>query len=537
MLLRFAKLVLPSLFLSRADSTEEVCGIQGGSCSASDVVEAVAAESFLQNRFFNNPKRTFGVTAQGDEQESVNLINLQDQEGLFRRSVARAQSFRAHAFLLDRVIEALKYNETADGPKRGRKKKGGKLGKGKGKGKGNDGESLEDMVDGFIDAQSGSKDACHSQLFEARHQLNQLHDIVINLAEEVNATELMIVAFDKSLQEKLKDLEELDKWKGKELDKCQKKKDEAVDMFRKLSNEMEEMRQIASPDVSMDVKGRIVHDLSFLQDALASWQNESKPLRGPLGNLGISKHDFDKGVAAQSALMASRPKKDITEEMNDFSGLVEQTTKASIKFMTCKKRKKKHSQLLQLQHSEEKPRKKKSKKGGCTGAQKSLCKWWGKTKSGCSGAAEVSVKVGDAEKDISPSGRLKDKMKDSYLCSKVNPGYHGIIWLTCSKGKLTSDDAVRCFKGEEEGDAEEEEDDDKPESSEECLEQKKELEDIYVKAYVELSRLMTEYDELANSTACHDAVNTKYKDKRAPLGEAADDLSAKIAQKIKGLES
>merc|ERR1719161_2662004 len=431
---------------------------------------------------------------------------------MFRRSVARARSFKGHTFLLRRVIDSLEYNETEEGKPRRRRKAA------RGKSKDDDTKSLEKIVDGFIDSQSESTDACHSQLFEARHQLNQLHDIVINLAQEVNHTEQMIVVFDKDLQEKLKELEELEKWKVVEIDKCQKKKDEAIEMFRKLSIELEEMHQIASPDVAMDINGRLVHDLSFLQGALAKClglYNESKPLRGPLGTFGH--HSFDNRSLHPASKLNSRdhPKHDIKADMRSFSSLVAGTSKASLDFLACKKR----SQLLQQQDS-------------------------GKPKGGCGKTAKVSVTVGKAKKKIGANRRLRDKMKETYRCSKVNPGYHDVVWLTCGEGEVTAD-TKRCFASGEaegggiygisEGEGEGEEGDEK--SSEECLKQKDELEKIYVKAYVELSRLKTEYDELANSTACFDGVNSQYKDKRAPLQERADELAAKIAAKVKELES
>jgi len=286
MLLRSANPILACFFWIGADSNEQVCEFQDSedeSCSASGMAESILSESFLQSRFFSNPMRRYSITAQGDEEESVNLLNLENEESMFRRSVARARSFKGYTLLLRRVIDSLEYNETEEGKPRRRRKAA------RGKSKDDDAKSLEKIVDGFIDSQSESTDACHSQLFEARHQLNQLHDIVIDLAEQVNQTEEMIVVFDKSLQAKLKELEELEKWKVVEIEKCQKKKEEAIEMFRKLSIELEEMHQIASPDVSMDIKGRIVHDLSFLQEVLVKHlglQNESKPLRGPLGSLG-----------------------------------------------------------------------------------------------------------------------------------------------------------------------------------------------------------------------------------------------------------
>merc|ERR1719316_1154871 len=50
-------------------------------------------------------------------------------------------------------------------------------------------------------------------------------------------------------------------------------------------------------------------------------------------------------------------------------------------------------------------------------------------------------------------------------------------------------------------------------SPEKCKEQKEALETTYVKAYVELSRLVAEYSELVKSTACEQAVNSAYEER------------------------
>jgi hypothetical protein len=329
--------------------------------------------------------------------------------------------------------------------------------------------------------------------------LNQLHDIVIQLAEEVNTTEEAIVVLDKALQEKLKELEELEEWKKKELDICEKKRLEACEMFRKLSIEMEEMHQIASPDVSMDISGRLVHD-SLLQSAA----NSTRPLRQTL------LHKFDQGPAAKKHV-------DSRQDLQQLSTLMSQTEKASVAFQACKARKSHGSSLLQI--------------GDLVGGP------------GCKKASKVAVTVGSKKDAISPYSSLKDKMKDTYRCSKVNSGYHGVVWITCSEGKLSAD-TERCFKGGGEEEAEEGEESEYEysagegaPSSKECLEEKENMEKVYIKAYVELSRLKTEYDDLCNSTACHDAVEAEYKDKKVPLQEEADTLSDKIAALEKKLES
>merc|ERR1719160_1432971 len=128
------------------------------------------------------------------------------------------------------------------------------------------------------------------------------------------------------------------------------------------------------------------------------------------------------------------------QELEKLSTLMSKTEQASLAFKACKAGKSHWSSLLQL---EGKPRKGRSK--------------------GCRKSSKVSVRVGSKGDDISPYANMRDKMKETYRCSLVNPVYHGVVWITCSGGKLAAD-TERCFKGgeaaeegEEEGEEEEEE--------------------------------------------------------------------------------
>lgn len=113
---------------------------------------------------------------------------------------------------------------------------------------------LKKLVDSFIDSQSGSDDACHSKLLEARHSLNRLHDILTTLLIQVNSTENSLILYDKELQEKLREMQEIEAWKDAELKKCKAKKEADKKMFIKLTAELKEMHQIASPATVMNLE-------------------------------------------------------------------------------------------------------------------------------------------------------------------------------------------------------------------------------------------------------------------------------------------
>merc|ERR1719161_3490748 len=75
---------------------------------------------------------------------------------------------------------------------------------------------LEDLIEKFISKQAGSADACHAKLIEVKHQLNQLHQHVHDLASEINATDHQVTALNNQVESKLKEYDELNK-------KCEEK--------------------------------------------------------------------------------------------------------------------------------------------------------------------------------------------------------------------------------------------------------------------------------------------------------------------------
>jgi hypothetical protein len=129
-----------------------------------------------------------------------------------------------------------------------------------------DGKSLSVMIGKFIDEQSDSTDNCHSQMVEAKQQLNQLTQLVADTFTQINALENQSTVAEAVLQEKLKETTDLDNWRDHELAKCQKAKEDAVAMYAKLRKELQEMKQISSPGVSMDVANGNLHKVAFIQE-------------------------------------------------------------------------------------------------------------------------------------------------------------------------------------------------------------------------------------------------------------------------------
>lgn len=74
-------------------------------------------------------------------------------------------------------------------------------------------------------------------------------------------------------------------------------------------------------------------------------------------------------------------------------------------------------------------------------------------------------------------------------------------------------------------------------TTEECEKCKRDLQKTYVKAHVELSRMVVQYEEQANSTACSDSIQEQYKNQKTPLQESADKISGEINDKTEEMQT
>jgi len=304
------------------------------------------------------------------------------------------------------------------------------------------GKELDDLVDDFIDAQSSSEDACHSQLLEARHQLNQLHALVTDLARQVNATEEQIMVYDKMLEERLQEMSELTEWKNTELEKCKVEKAKAIKMFGKLKTELDEMHQIASPTVAMDIQNGKLHEINASLVQMMNWHLTTS-IDAPGANLA-------------SELKLSALQMDLGELQTELGAHLAPEGHILIKA--------KHPQVQHVNHD----------------------------------------KV---------SGLIANTQQASEAFNK------------CMKAVQSSQVSLSHLGGP------------KKKSDAECQAEKEELQKTYVKAYVELSRLKAEYEELANSSACVDGIVDQFKNRRAPLQKDADKLATAINQKVAELQS
>jgi len=409
-----------------------------------------------------------------DLQKSFALLNLKLKNSILAKAKAKANATQIIWPKADSASLAQHKSQANQDPDEAE-------GAGEGEGEGDDfktteHDKIDTLISGFIDGQSDSEDAVHSKLLEARHQLNQLQDMLSELITEVNSTESALILYDKDLTEKLKMLAEVEKVKDEELKKCQLKKEEDTKMFLKLSAELMEMHQIASPSASMSLDKGQVHigetvkhgdlnettkrvQLSLVQHAL-----RAVPTFHPKGNRNHNSVD-----------------------VTQIPLLMKATHKAAAHLEHCHKK----ASLLQGEADEEsvdesgKSKKGRKGKGKAKGKAKKSGLGWDEENED-----ENDENEEDENEDVEEKASMRRNMKED----------------------MGKDDTYETSQGE-------------ASSDEKCKEEKEKLEDTYVKAYVELSRLKAEYEMLSKSPACFDAVNEEYNDKAPALQEEAERLS------------
>jgi prefoldin subunit 5 len=110
-------------------------------------------------------------------------------------------------------------------------------------------------------------------------------------------------------------------------------------------------------------------------------------------------------------------------------------------------------------------------------------------------------------------------------CRDFNAAFDGALLINCTSTAQLVPDLSHCVLKPT------------PEQQDKCAAVKENLEDTYVKAYVEITRLVSHYQTLVNSTACEDGVRETFEQRQDPLIEKADKLTSEISEKTEKLQS
>lgn len=370
---------------------------------------------------------------------------------------------------------------------------------------------LEDMIDKFIAKQSGSDDACHSQLLEAKHQLNSLHSHVHDLSMEVNATDHQVTALNEQVEAKLKEYDQLNDECSKKLKDIEDEKKRDEDMLQTYRNEMEEMKQIANPNVSI-ANGSVIGGL--VQMGLKKYLQEKEG--ASLMQFAVEERKRRPAAASKLLNKANKDIKDVFMPLNLAMASVQKCMQTShseqYKRHTAASE---HPELLASLLSLEQP--------VSTTAAPTTTFDMSHKKIDCGTNTSVRVRIDGVEKEIVPRRGMTDGDSASVPCSSVNSKYVGAIWLNCTATGLQAS-ASMCVKSEL--------------NNTKCEAEKATLIEVFVKVYVELSRLINDFEEQTTTgyETSKNAVEDQCRDRRKPLQDETSRLSGLATEKVKELE-
>jgi len=133
------------------------------------------------------------------------------------------------------------------------------------------------------------------------------------------------------------------------------------------------------------------------------------------------------------------------------------------------------------------------------------------------------VTVGAVQKDIVPRRGLSAGDRSSVLCSSVNPKYIGNIWLSCKASGLEADVSM-CVESHS--------------NATKCEAEKATLVEVFVKVYVQLARLINDFEEQTTTgyESEKKAVEDQCRDRRQPLQDETSRLASQVTDKVKELE-
>jgi hypothetical protein len=358
-------------------------------------------------------------------------------------------------------------------------------------------KELDNLITRFINHHAADEDKCPARLMEAKHQLNDLHKAIQELADLINTAETDVHVISGDLEDVLEQIKDIDKQKTQARKKADDDKDDNSKMLVMLRQEMEEMRQLAQPGVTMSMSGR----------------TEGK----------------DGGPGSLLQLAAFSPPQQSSRNVDDVQHLVLQTKDVATAMTACfmelrQQRDEAQQQLLLFQGSAPALEALAAEATKHSAANLSFVSTRSVVKAtaarNCSINTTVDVQVGTTSRKVTFGRAVANGTAGYYNCDKIDAAFGGVLMLHCADGLLTADPRG-CFRHADE---------------QHCLAQRQQLEDTYVKAYVQLARLIQEYEDLASPDDDGDVVQQVERAKKEPLQDRADKLAAEQGEKMRQLE-
>jgi len=404
---------------------------------------------------------------------------------------------------------------------------------------------LEGAIDKFISEQAGSEDAVSAQLLETKHQLDQLHLHVNDLAMQINATDHEVTALNAQVAAKNEESKILKKKCNEELEEVEKQQKEDLEFLDKLRRELEEMIQIANPDITMNQTEREVNSAGSykasgkteLAESLLGGELQADALLPFLRKIKIPSAPPRSLKKSQSLVQMH-----VTQHVHDDGrmtvvkghGVLTSLKKVMKNAARCVMGGKKVALVGTKQSPSEGPPEegegppekddganeeaKGSNNGGIFAGQPTMPP---SKNVQCKRDATAKVEIGGVAGDVSLKRDLEKGETSNVPCVKVNKEYFGLIWLTCNENLEAS--GAKCLKAE---------------NATGCQDELEKLQEVYVKTYVDLSRLVTSYEEKTTDgyEAAKEAIINQCRDRQDPIQTDAAKLAKEASEKIELLE-
>ena len=129
----------------------------------------------------------------------------------------------------------------------------------------------------------------------------------------------------------------------------------------------------------------------------------------------------------------------------------------------------------------------------------------------CDTSLDFEVSLGGVNKTVHLPKDVQTGKVSSIPCNTINPEFSGLLLVMCGANKKLIPDVHSCVHTASNNTA--------------CKKQYDNLEVAYVKAYVELTRLVSYYELLINSTTCKDTAEEKYNEEGRPFYKEIDELT------------
>jgi hypothetical protein len=377
-------------------------------------------------------------------------------------------------------------------------------------------DELDKLISSFIANNEPEKDHCPSRLLESKHQLNVLLTTIRDLSWELNTTEVDINTTTTELTEEEKNLNETKKWCQDELDKCQADQGNNSEMLDKLKNELEMLKLIANPTYS--------HSSQEVYDAAAksvnTWVHPSESFSN---STTVAPMMNDDGTVMNDDGTPMFLRQEEEEVMSDDG------TVGLVQILTGKRRAS-SNQVLELpkeaQELMDKTKESAENLATCMMFEKERqhVHLLSDATADCT-KGSFTVSTGNLTKTLELKSDLAEGGVTSFQCSQVDPALKGVILVMCNGTHLVPD-ASKCEVTQSNHTA--------------CKAQLQWLEIYYVKAYVELTRLVGAFEVTSNTSACIEIATKNCKTRKDPIEAKINELTQKLVayrEKIKQLQA